>query len=124
MLRKKLTVSLERALKKFFGKEHPFPKVKCVWEVPQNTVYGDFSTNIAMLLAKKFKKSPLILAKSLIDILKEDPFLSQYCERFDAVTPGFINLYFSSQVYWDEIPKILHEKENYGRGGVESHKKI
>lgn len=69
---------------------------------------GDFSSNIAMIAFgqikdKKTIKSPLDLAEKIINLLKVDPKIQENFEKVEAVAPGFINFYLSSQAIQENI---------------------
>ena len=60
-------------------------------EIPPIQFDCDISTNVAMVLSKLNKKSPLDLAKQLLPVIKEhDPLI----ETISAMKPGFINIKF------------------------------
>ena len=50
--------------------------------------FGDFKTNIALILAKKESKNPLELAKEIVDKIDKGMF-----EKIESAGPGFINFY-------------------------------
>ncbi len=50
--------------------------------------FGDFKTNIALILAKKESKNPLELAKEIVDKIDKGMF-----EKIEIAGPGFINFY-------------------------------
>ncbi len=59
-------------------------------EKPKNRQFGDFSTNIAMILGKKEGKPPRSIAKKIVKAIEasvEDEFFS----KVDIAGPGFIN---------------------------------
>ena len=61
---------------------------------------GDFSTNIAMILAGKLKTKPLDIANKIIERLENADFL----ENVNVTNPGFINFHVSK--------KFLNEYKN------------
>jgi arginyl-tRNA synthetase len=69
--------------------------------VPQ-LQFGDYSTNIAMLLAKQLKKNPFEIAEQICAQIKTD----LYIEKAVAVRPGFVNVWVKKNVYADEVAKI------------------
>ena len=74
-------------------------------EIPPQEFKFDLSTNIALVLAKKTKQSPIELAESLKKIILKN--LDDFSE-IDIAGPGFINLKFSSKIYQELIINILH----------------
>ncbi|NQV00209.1 MAG: arginine--tRNA ligase, partial [Parcubacteria group bacterium] len=62
-------------------------------EHPENRQFGDYSSNIAMQIVKKAKKSPLEIA----EIIKNNIEESKNIEKVEVVKPGFINFYLSNE---------------------------
>lgn len=60
--------------------------------VPQ-LQFGDFSTNIALILAKKNKENPLTLAEKIKQNIKADDDI----ESVQVLKPGFINVWLSKK---------------------------
>jgi arginyl-tRNA synthetase len=81
-------------------------------EYPKLLSHGDFSTNVAMILAKEKKTSPLNLASSIVAEIPSDPDIAEAT----AVAPGFINFRLAPTFLTDCVGRILKEKENFGRG--------
>src|SRR6056297_2482586 len=75
-------------------------------EVPPNDQFGDFSTNVAMINAKRAKSSPRKLAEKIVDVLKENPNI----QRLEIAGPGFINLFLSQEFYQKKLKAILNEE--------------
>lgn len=81
-------------------------------ENPKDEKFGDFSTNAAMVLAKRLKKNPREIAGSLLSLLNiPDEFIS----RAEIAGAGFINFYVSDNYYKSALKKILDDGNNYGR---------
>ena len=57
-------------------------------EVPKIRDFGDYSTNVAMVLVKILKKSPREIAEKIVPVLNELP----YIESATIAGPGFINI--------------------------------
>jgi len=57
----------------------------------QNTQFGDYQSNIAMVLAKKLKTNPRELAGEIIDRMEVEDF----CDPPEIAGPGFINFRIS-----------------------------
>jgi arginyl-tRNA synthetase len=57
-------------------------------EVPRDPDHGDWSTNVALTLAKTAKRPPRDVAKALVDALEMDPGVIAAVEIAGA---GFIN---------------------------------
>ncbi len=81
-----------------------------VIEPPRNPAHGDFSTNLAMTLAKPCRKAPLELARSIVAALDVPAFV----ERIEIAPPGFINFTLKSGAMLDVIADIVGAGERYG----------
>jgi len=79
---------------------------------PKNTENGDWSTNIAMALARDLKRAPLQIAAELMDQLELDP---DVVDKFEIVTPGFINFFQSANYLTSRLRYIVESGEAYGR---------
>lgn len=90
-------------------------------EVPADNKNGDFSTNIAMVNAKKFKMAPQQIAKVICDNLSLEGTLF---ERVEIAGPGFINFFLAKEFYAAIIGDILALGENYGRSDFGQGKKV
>jgi arginyl-tRNA synthetase len=80
-------------------------------ERTRESKYGDFSTNIAMQLARPLRRNPRELAQLIIDKLPQ----SDLVEKVDVAGPGFINFFVSSAAFHEELNAILLSGERYGR---------
>ncbi len=80
-------------------------------EIPPVKFDCDISTNVAMVLSKLNKKSPLDLAEKISLIIKKnDPLV----ETITIVKPGFINIKFKP-IFWSNfIEDIIINAKSYG----------
>ncbi|OGZ26932.1 MAG: arginine--tRNA ligase [Candidatus Nealsonbacteria bacterium RIFOXYB1_FULL_40_15] len=78
-------------------------------EISKEKDYGDYSSNIAMILAKKENKNPLEIASIIKEKIKDKIF-----EKVEVAGPGFINFFLSDEYLGEELKKVLKEKKEYG----------
>ncbi|MDC6475104.1 arginine--tRNA ligase [Candidatus Pelagibacter sp.] len=80
-------------------------------EIPPAKFDSDISTNVAMVLSKLNKKSPLDLAEKISPIIKEnDPLI----ESITIIKPGFINIKFKP-IFWSNfIKEIILNAKTFG----------
>ena len=78
---------------------------------PKLIEHGDFSTNLAMMLAKPLKKNPRELATLIIDKLPPSPFI----EKLEIAGAGFINFYLNEKARTFIIHEILKNPDAYGQ---------
>ena len=82
-------------------------------EYAEKEVYGDYSTNIAMVIGKKTKKNPIKIAELLAENFKARAF--NLFEKVEAVKPGFINFKIKQTILIESIKDIVKQRERYGR---------
>lgn len=78
----------------------------------KNPQFGDFATNLAMLMAASQKKAPREIAEMIVDQLKSS---SSLFENIEVAGPGFINLKLNDQSLSTIIPEIARAGKNYGK---------
>ncbi|RMF08795.1 MAG: arginine--tRNA ligase [Candidatus Neomarinimicrobiota bacterium] len=79
---------------------------------PKNPAFGDYSTNLPLILARQAKKNPLDLARDLVDQL--DP-LPDTVAPPEITPPGFINFRLQPTYYYQVLQEILDHPDQYGR---------
>jgi arginyl-tRNA synthetase len=82
-----------------------------VVESPPQEFNFDLSSNIALVLAKRAKQSPIKLAETLKKLILES--LDDFSE-ISIAGPGFINFRFSTKMYQKLIISILETNKTYG----------
>ena len=80
-------------------------------EIPPTKFDCDISTNVAMVLSKLNKKSPMDLAEIISPVIKEnDPLI----QTITIVKPGFINIKFKP-IFWSNfIKEIISNAKSFG----------
>jgi arginyl-tRNA synthetase len=90
-------------------------------ELPKHDGMGDFSTNMALVVAGSEKKNPRELAGIIAKKLAKD---SSLIGRVDIAGPGFINIFINPDVWRQLIPAILSAGENFGRSEIGGKRKV
>ncbi|HUD19773.1 MAG TPA: arginine--tRNA ligase [Patescibacteria group bacterium] len=85
-------------------------------DVPENSKFGDYTTNVAMLLSKHLKAPPRKIAENIVNQINQDQKKSalSWLDRVEIAGPGFINFYMSEAVLGSELSAVLEKKEHYG----------
>lgn len=78
-------------------------------EVPNDRSHGDFSSNVALKLAKVAHKSPMVLAEEIKDNI-DSPLMT----KVEVVAPGFLNFFVRKEYLLENVNRVLEEKERYG----------
>jgi arginyl-tRNA synthetase len=86
----------------------------------RNPGHGDFSTNLAMVLAKVARKRPRELAERLVAELPA----SEVVERVEIAGPGFINFFLSDAAYRGVVPRIIEAGPDFGRSPLGAGKRV
>lgn len=89
-------------------------------EIPKDTSHGDYSTNIAMRLAKELHKSPREIASGLEGSFKATDFI----EKVEIAGPGFINFYLKKDSITGIIKTIILEEDSYGKNNFGNNEKV
>lgn len=76
--------------------------------------HGDFTTNIALRLAKKLGKPPRDLAAELVAALPE----SELVASSGIAGPGFVNFTLTPEAYESELRTILVQGDRYGESAI------
>jgi arginyl-tRNA synthetase len=100
-----------------------FPQIKIPEfqvEHPEKKEFGDYSTNLAFLVAKELKKKPSEIANQITKSIEKEKIF----ERIEVKEPGFINFFLSLDFLFEELRKILKEKENYGKSKIGKGKTV
>jgi arginyl-tRNA synthetase len=87
---------------------------------PVDISHGDYSSNVAMILAKKIGSNPKILAEDIAKNLEK----SASIKSITVAGNGFINFHLSDDFFENSIKKVLEDKETFGQGKIYSGKKI
>lgn len=85
-------------------------KIPIELSVPDEPVFGHFSTNVAMRLAKAQGKKPMELATELAEKVKAAAPEGLF-EKVEAAAPGFVNFCMSKVAVQEEFAKIAKEKD-------------
>ncbi len=87
-------------------------KTDAALEHPTNPEFGDFSTNVALVVKIKPEK--------IIEKLKNNPLF----DKVEKAGPGFINFTLSQKALQEELAEIIRQTTNYGNLEIGKSKKI
>ena len=90
-------------------------------ERPRDPKMGDYSTNIAMRLAKSLHKKPVDIANELVEVLKKN--LTEASE-VSVAGPGFINFKINESALSACINQIIDAGKDYGKSEFGKHEKL
>ena len=114
----KIVIIIKSALKNVYNLENIDSLVMV--EIPKLKDHGDFSSNIALRLAKVLKNSPINIANSLKSELENNDFI----EKVEVVVPGFLNFFVKKDSLSEIINKIIDQGKDYGRNNFGKNEKV
>jgi arginyl-tRNA synthetase len=104
--------AIERALREALRRLAPeAADAPIVLERPKQAGHGDFSSNVALQLAKALKRSPRDLAQAIAASIAAGPLI----EKAEVAGPGFINFRLKSATKFAVVRQVLAEGAGYGR---------
>lgn len=80
-------------------------------ERPRDKKHGDWSTNVAMVLASRLKMSPMEIAKAIVNSLDNE---RHFIEKVEVAKPGFINFYLSNEWLYQVLRDIESMQDKFG----------
>ncbi|MFP6638427.1 MAG: arginine--tRNA ligase [Nitrospinaceae bacterium] len=86
----------------------PFPDI--VVEKPKDEKIGDFSTNVAMTMAKRERKNPRLIAECVARYLENGDL-----SKVEIAGPGFINLKMSNGFFLERLRDAVKQGDNFGQ---------
>ena len=116
-MREKIREILKKSVRELFP-QIKIPEFKV--EHPEKKEFGDYSTNLAFLISKELKKKPNEIANQIAKSIEKEKIF----EKVEVKEPGFINFFLSLDFLFDELKKILKEKENYGKSKIGKGKTV
>lgn len=106
-------------LKAGLATEDQIPDV--ILEIPKEKSHGDYSTNMAMRLARVAKKAPRMIADDIVANFDQS---KASIEKMEIAGPGFINFYMNNEYLTDLIPLILDQDQEYGQSDAGNGERV
>jgi arginyl-tRNA synthetase len=111
MIKEILENSIKTALENLRIDETKISKINL--EHPEEFSNGDYSCNIAMVLAKQVAQNPRELAEKIVaEILRNK---SEEIEKVEVAGPGFINFYLSKEFFVEKTKKVIKSGKKFGQ---------
>jgi len=98
-------------------KEIPEPEL----ERPREKNHGDWSTNVAMVLARTCKMPPMEIAHIVTAALDNK---EHFIEKVEVVKPGFINFFLANNWLYQVLRDIETEGDKFGRVSIGNGEKV
>lgn len=136
MIRKKIESLIEKAIKEL-QKKRKFPRFeipKIKIEHPAKESYGDYATNVAMIISQKTGINIVDVTTLLISEILSKREAKNLFKRKRLSTAGgmwgvgaetpFINFFISEEYLQKQVSEILKEKERFGSLKIGKNKKV
>src|SRR3989344_4266845 len=81
---------------------------------PPDDKMGDYSINLAFVLAKKEKKNPKEVGQELIFEFSQDKELQKFFSKIELAGSGFINFYLDIDYLKVSLLEIIKQGEKFG----------
>lgn len=107
---------LSAFIKERLGKLFSLPGDSFSVFCPERQFFGDYTTNLAFILAKQRKTSPFLIAEDIKKELEENRALRRYFEKIE-VRNGYLNFFLSERflkktaLQWEEILKAAQPRK-------------
>ncbi|MEW6172740.1 MAG: arginine--tRNA ligase [Bacillota bacterium] len=83
---------------------------------PREEQFGDFSTNIAMQMAKLARRPPRDVAAMIRERI--DLKRCSWVQKVEIAGPGFLNFYLDPGWLYEALQRIVSQGESYGRAKI------
>ncbi len=117
-LRALIEEALRRAVAEGELPEGEFPSVAL--EYPPEERFGDYATNLALVLAPRFKLPPREVATRLLKHFEGDDILA----KVEVAGPGFVNFFLKDEVWFEALREACLRGEGYGKCEVGKGKRV
>lgn len=123
MLQKKIEAALQGLQEVGELPQFVLPEIRV--ERPKDEQFGEYTTNVALVLSKLAKKSPLDIAELLKDRLFDGTQSENSSfQKVEVVKPGYLNFYLTQQELASGIEKVLKEEKEYGNSTLGTGVKV
>lgn len=106
----KIEIIIKRKIDRFFKKEFNL-SVSSEVTFSQKKQFGDFTTNIALIVSKDLSLSPMEIAEKI----KSETEKFEFLQKVEAILPGFVN-FFVKKEYFEKW--ILTIDAEYGKHDI------
>jgi len=90
-------------------------------EVPKHEDQGDFSTNLALIVAGIEKRNPREVASRLSTMLEEE---QDFIKKVDVAGPGFVNFFLEDGVWCSVLEPICADDRQFGLTDIGNKTKV
>ncbi|MFV0318666.1 MAG: arginine--tRNA ligase, partial [Microthrixaceae bacterium] len=121
-IEEQLKASIARSLASLGLEGVPDDAAEIHLEQPANADHGDFSTNVALALAKRNSRNPRDLAGELTGLLEAAEL--DHVESVEIAGPGFVNFRLAPSWLHALVPEVVAAGADYGRSELGAGRKV
>ncbi len=89
-------------------------------EVPNDTTFGDYASNAAMVSARALKQNPRAIATAIAEKVTLD---DKIC-KVEVAGPGFLNFFLGDGFFSSIVLDVLDKKQDYGKSDMGKGKSV
>jgi len=94
---------------------------KYTLEVPKQEGHGDFSTNMALILAGRQKVNPRQTAAQITACLEKE---TELIEHLEIAGPGFVNIFLKPRVWQHALFPVAEQQDHFGLSTIGTGRKV
>ena len=87
-------------------------------DYPKVEAFGDYTTNVAMVLVRTLKKNPIEIADNLKNQILKRSFRKEFFEKIEIVKPGYMNFYLSKEYLQEKVREINEKEDKFGESKI------
>lgn len=91
-------------------------------DIPKKGEFGDFSTNIALVLANKLKKKPREVAELIVSNIPQES--GSLFKKIEVAGPGFINFFLKEEEVANRLVEIQKQGDGFGNSDLGKAEKV
>ena len=111
--------SIRRCMDKGLLNSREIPPL--ILESPREKSYGDYSTNIAMVMTPREGRPSHEVARIILSQLADE---DEVIEKAEIAGPGFINFFLKEKVWYSVLEEIEGEGEDFGKGKIGESRRV
>jgi len=103
------------------------PHEAILLDIPTDSRFGDFTTNIALKLSKELKQGPKVIASQLVESIQseiEKTDLKGLITQVKVEGAGFVNFYLKEDYFYEALRKIIIKGKEALKVDLGSAKKV
>jgi len=94
---------------------------KYTLEVPKREGQGDFSTNMALILAGKGKINPRQIANDVVTLLEKE---TELIDHLEIAGPGFVNIFLKEGIWQQALFPVLDLQDHFGLSTIGNGRRV